>query len=293
MNTANARPGHRQAPQLLFYTVLLFLLHGLLPGTLVPPAEALLINNGLTHVYAVVPGGTYDGELILSNPDASDITVMLYLSDYLFDAEDTIEYGEPGSHARSNAPWITIGAERVTVPAGTERTVPFRITVPGDPSLTGTYWSLIMVELLPPEESQEVDDFGEVTEPTVIIRTIFRYGVQIITDISGTGEPALQLSGAHLAPEPEGNGHAFVVDVANRGTQWIIPDTWLEVYDLQGTQLAIIPGATARIFPNTSVRQRFSLPPLNSGDYLALLVIDGGGQHVFAARYTLRIQAEE
>ncbi|OUM99915.1 MAG: hypothetical protein BAA04_13035 [Firmicutes bacterium ZCTH02-B6] len=293
MNTTNALPGHRQASRMLLYTVVLFLLYGLLPGTLVPPAEAILINNGLTHVYAVVPGGTYDGELLIANPDTSDVTLLLYLSDYLFDAEDTIEYGDPGSHARSNAPWITIGAERVTVPAGTERAVPFRISVPDDPSLTGTYWSLIMVEPLPPEEFQEVDNFEEVTDPTFIIRTIVRYGIQIITDISGTGEPALQLSGARLALEPEGDGPTFVVDVANLGTQWINPDTWLELYDLQGTQLAIIPGDGGRIFPNTSVRQRFFLPPLESGDYLALLVIDGGGQHVFAARYTLRIETEE
>ena len=94
----------------------------------------------------VALGQTYTGRIVIANTSATPQSVRLYQTDYTFKADGTSNFGDPHTTPRSNAAWITPQANRVTVPANSEITVPYSIKVPEADSLAGTYWSAIMVE---------------------------------------------------------------------------------------------------------------------------------------------------
>jgi hypothetical protein len=120
------------------------------------------------------------------------------------------------------------------------------------------------------------------------VRQVVRYGIQIATHVQGTGEGRLNAVDPALSVLDEGHAQLELA-VSNEGTRLVVPETWVELYDESGTSLGRFEGATSRIYPGTSVRQRYDLGTLASGAYKALAVFDSGGDTVDAAEYALSI----
>ena len=79
-------------------------------------------------------------------PEKTPQEVKVYQTDYLFYADGSTYYGDPGTMPRSNTRWISFTPKQFTVPAGEEVTVRYTIQVPNDARLAGPYWSILMVE---------------------------------------------------------------------------------------------------------------------------------------------------
>ena len=120
--------------------------------TLLLPYQAesrVAIVGGLTHVRVVTAGETYSGVILLRNIGEEPEEVKVYQADYLFFSDGRNVYGEPGKSARSNANWITLGPKSAMIPGNVILTVHYTINVPDNETLTGTYWSMFMVEGIP------------------------------------------------------------------------------------------------------------------------------------------------
>ncbi len=232
----------------------------------------------LVHAYAVQPGESVEGLVVLSNADDQPQTVRLYLQDYHTDDQGHPVYSAPGRHARSNAEWIALGQSTVTVPPGQHLAVPYTVRVPADATLVGTYWSALMVEPVEAEEGSVAPD-----RPVVTIRHVWRYAIHVVTDIAGTGEARLAFVRPRLLDD--GGNLALQVDMVNEGVRWLRPKVWLEIYDQEGRLAARVDGGPARLYPGEVVRQRLRLGSLPPGAYEVLLVADDGDAHVFAAHY--------
>ena len=238
----------------------------------------LAVDGELTRVFVVEPGQTYRGEITVSNTGDAPTGLDVYQRDYLFFADGTNLYDEAGSIARSNATWIELyRPASVSLDPGQSIPIAFVITVPDDPTLVGTYWSLIMVEPKPPPEVPSNEG--------VKLRQIIRYAIQIVTHVGDTGEVSVRVANANLVSIEE--GAVLHIDLENIGERWVRPETWADVYDDQGTHVGRFESIRLRIYPGCSVRYSIEMPGISSGKYQVLVVFDNGADNVWGAQYTL------
>ncbi len=107
------------------------------------------ITNGLTQEKVCKPGEAFQSFITLRNYGATPEEVRIYQTDYSFTFDGKSFYDPPGKAARSNAAWITPGHKQMTIAGSSQVDLRYAAKVPDDPSLVGTYWSVIMVEVLP------------------------------------------------------------------------------------------------------------------------------------------------
>ncbi len=250
-------------------------------------AEAgVVIVGSLTHEGEAAVGESYQGVIFVRNPLEEPAEVKIYQTDYLFFSNGTSLYGEPGKIGRSNARWISFSPHRLIVPPREKSAVEYTVKVPQDETLTGTYWSMLMVEEIPrssPEASEP--DKGEVE---LGIRQVMRYGIQMLTHIGDTGTRKIKFSDKKLISQ---DGKTILqMDIENVGERWLTPSVWVELHNQGGGEVSRLEGGQRRIYPSCSVRYRIDLTDVPKGSYKALVVADNGDEYVFGAKYDLGIQ---
>lgn len=250
-------------------------------------AQGLSIEGGLTHENTMMAGETAEGSIVLRNGGTRPGTVKAYQTDYLYSADGKTLYGAPGSAPRSNAKWLTFSPHEAVVPPGGSATVTYSVQAPADPTLVGTYWSLLMLEIVPDSALAPPEVSG--ANRGVSVRQIMRYGVQIVTHI-GTGARAdLKFADRQLLKDKDG-GYFLRLDLENTGERWLRPTSWVEVFEATGQRLGRCEGRTVRLYPGCSARVELKLPSLSPGNYRALVVADNGDENVFGAQYDLIIK---
>ncbi len=258
-------------------------------AALVNHAEAVMaVVGGLTRETTSKCGDTYRGVVVMKNDGEEPQEAKIYQTDYSFSCEGTTLYGEPGKSERSNADWVTFSPSRLTIPPKGSAAVDYRVEVPGDKTMRGTYWSMLMVELIGKDSPEATQGLGE-GDVAVGIRKVTRLGIQIVTHIEDTGKPRPYFLRTKLVTR-EGGMRVLQVDMENRGERWMTPVVWAEPYDEEGRGLGRFDGGRKRIFPATSVRYEVDLSDLPEGNYKVLVVADAGNDQVFGANYTLRLQ---
>jgi hypothetical protein len=238
------------------------------------------LSGELTREFRLNPGDHAEGRLILQNSSATEsCSARIYQTDYHFSADGSTTYDAPGTTQRSNAAWIEIDDHQPELKPGETRAVPFNVTVPPDAALHGTYWSMIMVEPLAIEPKP--------TAGTMVIRSVMRYGVQIVVQAGATAEARPLFTRQMIALQ---NGRRVLsFDLANEGERWLSPKLEVRLFDGQGHAIAVLPAKTSHVFPGTSVRHVFDIATLARGDYLALIVLDNG-EELYGAQYRFRIE---
>jgi hypothetical protein len=227
----------------------------------------------------VRPGDSYSGTLTLINLGSAVATATVYLNDVSFEAGE-LAYLEPGTEPRSNAGWIELELGSVQIEGGESATVGYTVTVPEDPGLHDSYWSMVMVENAPVGAGP--------TEQGVNIRSVTRYGVYLVTNFSQRTPLQLDFVDPVLQTD-EQSGAVFSVAVVNAGRRLVRPASYLEIFDSNGVHVGRVDSDPALIFPNARVGHKYRLGNLPPGDYMAIAVVDAGGEDVFGARYTLRV----
>ena len=252
------------------------------------PAQIALVGD-LSNDHQASPGDSYEGSFTLRNDGDQPAEAKIYQTDYTFSCNGTTEYGEPGRLARSNARWIEFRPDRPVIPAGSSVVVQYSVKVPqssGADSLKGSFWSMLMVEEVPYGSAESA--LRAAGQQGMGLQQTIRYGIQIATHITGTGTPAVQFSDPELA-QVDSSGKALRVSVMNAGETWMRPEVYVELFDASGKSHGRVLGSNFRMYPGTCVRYEIKLPPLPSGDYTALLVVDAGGEQAFGAQYTVKL----
>jgi len=233
---------------------------------------------------AATPGATLAGTITILNNGGAPVDVRLYQTDYSFQAAGENDYGTPGTSPRSNARWFTLDANQLTIATNGTVTVNYRSEVPTDAKLSGSFWSLVMVEQT---EAVVAPTKGAPTERRAAIRTIVRHAVQVVTDLGNPAPAELKVIGKRF--EVDASGKAFSLDVENRG-QWLTrPEVSMEVFDMAGVSATKVAAAKVRLYPACSFRYRFDLTSLKPGRYNALVMFDSGDDNVSGAQYAFEI----
>lgn len=244
------------------------------------------VIGGLTQENTLQPGEKFEGEITLQNSGETSWQVDIYKKDYLFYADGTNIYGEPGSADRSNASWLSVSPNRLTIPAGEKASVYYMIQVPDNPELSGTYWSMVMIEPASEIGQQKIQDKdGRVK---IDVQTVVRYGIQIVTNIGDSGSRKISFLDKMMITSDQKK--ILQLDVENTGDRWLSPVVWVELYDSYGHKMGRFESGKKRIYPECSVRHQVDLSQVPQGNYKALVVVDNGDEHVFGAQYDLGIE---
>ena len=265
-------------------TVISLMVLAVLLASSTPAAAAISVVGGLTREVVVQPGKEYRGAIIVKNTSDKPEEIRVYQTDYLFYSDGTALYGEPGKAPRSNAPWIRVSPSRISVEPRRAVTVHYAITVPDKSDLSGTYWSMLMVETVPGLTPETAEDKAKA--PALGIRQVIRYGVQMVTQVGKSGSADLAFQ---TRLQRDGERTVLQIDLDHDGERWLRPFLWVELYDHEGSHMGRFEAGRKRMYPGTSTRSEVDMSDLPDGTYKALVVADAGGGDVFGATYSLTL----
>jgi hypothetical protein len=248
-------------------------------GTPVVARAQIAVLSSTVEEHEAMKGETYSGRIVIANSTSVPQPVRIYQTDYTFDAVGGNVFGDPGSMARSNAPWVKPQSQNVVVPPRSELTVPYSVKVPALDSLRGTYWSMIMVA------GAETAPSAASKGGNVGIGSVVRYGIQVATHIGSSGRRTVKFS--NPAASHTANGAALDVDVTSSGDRATRPILSVELYDAQGVMRGKGRQVRGLLYPGTSLRQHFEFASLPPGTYKALVFADTGEDPVLAQQFTI------
>ena len=273
MQTASLRPAGLRA--------LTIGLTALVASASAAAAQIAVVGSTVEERVAAA-GESYTGTIVVRNLTKQDQPVRIYQTDYLFFADGTSHFDDPGTAVRSNATWITPTVRSLLVPPSSEMTVTYTVKVPASDTLSGTYWSTIMVEGAPSEAGRSSGG-----RPQVGVGAIMRYAVQVATHIKTTGSRKVTFANSRFLTNADST-QAFELEVKNVGERAYRPALWIEVYDEQGALKASARQERGLLYPGTSLKQTFALGKLAHGSYRAIVFADSGEDAVFASQFTLK-----
>lgn len=237
------------------------------------------VLGSLKHVHQAKPGDVIKGEIKIQNNDPTDQEVRIYQTDLLYNHEDQTFYDEPGAHKRSNAAWIEYSPKTVVLKSNETRLIQYELTVPQNDALKGTYWSIIMIEGVVPIDPNQTGDLS--------IRTVTRYAIQMVTELTDRGEGSLKFQEPTLVRE-ENQKLFLAIDMVNNGDRYIAPEVSVEFFDEKGESVTVLTASRKGLYPTTSSRFRLDLegiPPKKT--YKAMIIAAGADEDVFGLEYTL------
>jgi len=243
------------------------------------------VVGGLSRRMEAAPGEEVQGRVVVRNASDTPRSARVYLTDYQAFSNGTTRYGDPAENGRSNAAWIHMVPREQEIPAKGSASFHYVISVPEDEALSGSYWSMLMVEPIAPEELAPPDPDGD--KVRFGIRTRTRTGIHIATHIQDSGKRDLRFSGREL--EKQKGNTALRLDLENTGERYLRLSVWAELFDSQGFSLGRFDAGTRGLYPGNSGRVRMDLAGVPPGEYEALVVADNGDEYVFGARYELEI----
>ncbi len=262
--------------------ILIFLVFLLMNSYIV--TAGIFVSDELTHKYISTFSEEIEGTILIKNNEQEPNEAIIYQTDYLYNAEGENIFERPGTLPRSNAKWIDVSPRHIVVPANGEAYINYKIFVPQDTSLRGTYWSVIMVEPVN-KSSQDNDTKDGDVKIGLNIKT--RYGIRVINSMEGAGEYDLNILNRQIVKNDEGK--FFTLDLENSGEFMINPEVWMEVYNRDGELIDKFISPKKTIFPETSVRHYLNIEQLLEGEYRALVVIDNEDENIWGAYYNFEI----
>lgn len=233
-------------------------------------------------------GETYAATFVVVNSSDEAQEAKLYQTDYLTSADGANRYGTPGSTPRSNARWIGLTASNVVIPPRSSKEVTLTVTVPTGQPLSGSYWSMVMVEGVPRGSAESVLPAAKRNTVQAAFLTRIRYAVQIVTHVGAAMKPEAKFAAPGVAISKEGS-RILHFDVINTGLHSFFPAFTLELYAQDGTRVKTASATREITYPGTSLRQQFDLGAVPAGTYRALVTMDAGSNAVFGAQYTLKL----
>ncbi len=258
-----------------FFTILFFsfIFHTTTYGSIV-------VINGLTHIHETSNGEIVRGVIEVQNTGLETKAVRVYQKDYLFAHSGEIFYNEPNSNPRSNAKWIDFSPSYLELAPQQKTVINYEITVPEGQELSGSYWSVLMVEgILPIAPDSPKGGLN--------ISTIMRYAVQLATNIGESGTNNLEFVEAKLDKingSPVGS-----IALVNSGERLLIPEVSIELFNEDGQSVRIVKATKKKIYPGTSAKFFLDFEDLPRGTYQAIVLADCSEEDVFGLNLSLSL----
>ncbi|WP_247234443.1 hypothetical protein [Telluribacter sp. SYSU D00476] len=242
---------------------------------------SVTVENGLTHVFRGNWGDELTGTIKLTNSGKKAERVLIFKNDLVQGCANANMFAEANSQPNSSARWIKLNLNERTIAAGESYEVVYSISIPKDTSFNGSYWSLIMVEVVDPIKEEK-------TSSGVTIGSKIRYAIQVITDVGPYKVSPLSYEEVKLEKQEGGRGKTVQVLLKNNGIFAVNPALVFELFNKNGDKIKKIEVPFRKIYPGSCKLFEVDLTGIPKGSYDCVLVADYG-QDLFGMNASLDI----
>ncbi len=245
----------------------------------------IVILNGLTHSYKIENGKVYKGKVAIENTGSNPQSVKIFLQDYTYHADGTINYTALRTNKRSNGEWLKLNTNLVTLKGKEKTEILYEITIPNQAMDPGSYWSVIIVE--PVEDIKPSD-----SKPGVSITSIIRYAIQVITDFE-TEKAKPDLKFESIKVEKQEGKQTAKIAIANNGNLYCKPTASIEIYNRKtGEKVGTYSSLTMGLLPNTSKTFYIDISKVPPDKYKAAIIAADEEENAFALNVELEVKNE-
>lgn len=233
------------------------------------------IVGPMSYEYTGKKGEVLEGRIKIANNTDVLKEVKISLCDYPISDEKTTIYPEAGSDPRSNSMWLKIPSKKITISSNGTYDLVFKIEIPKEKVLEGTYNCMLIVE---PLVSEGPFDGKE----KMMVRSIIRYALHIVTNIENTGTYQLKVLEKKLVKNEDKTFYNITVE--NTGTKYFRPDIHIDLYNAKGEKVENFSINPRWIFPGKQRVYDLDVSSLSKGSYQGLLIFDQKGADFFGAK---------
>ncbi|MBI1729400.1 hypothetical protein HY229_01835 [Candidatus Acetothermia bacterium] len=263
---------------------LLFSLALLLIGS--TPALASIGTSTLGADIEVVPGQSLSGSFLVYNGNEAPTNISIEVGDFTRDEEGGVQILPPNSQPHSLANFIAFSPASFTLAAGSGKSQEVRFTVSIPAGVSGPHWAALLVR----EVGQSASNNQTASnQQQVGVQLDLQIGVQIRQVDPTLAINTARITQVDILPPDHDKPMRVVTEFENTGTIFQKPSGEVRIIDSSGKIVARIPIDSFRMLPGGKRRLEVPLTQnLAAGDYLALVVIDFGGDFLLAgqARFT-------
>jgi len=250
----------------------------------------------------VSPGQTAIDSFFIVNNGTTAQDVVIEAVDWVPIGPSLQEYLAPGTLDRSLTEWLNFWPAEGIIQPGESLQVQVELL---PPTVTeGAYWGMLFVRLLGEHASTGTAEAGAQVGMNVIL------GVAIYADTGG-GEPQGRIVDFSCEPLDSGKQMMFTLAFEDTGITRLSPTGTIQIRDEEGNIVKELTLPKFTSLPDTTQRLQVALtfvpserpgeenpepvepePPLPPGTYLAIAIIDYGGDALVAAQLPFEIQQE-
>ncbi|KGJ72817.1 hypothetical protein GY21_12970 [Cryobacterium roopkundense] len=224
----------------------------------------------------LAPGAAIDANAIVSNHSAEPVTLLNYAVDGQSTPQGAFALAAQADTRTGVGAWVSLGADSITIPANSQLTVPFRLSVPEN-ATPGDYAGGVIIE------SAAVQ--GETTssggDAALRLDVIQRQGVRIYLTVAGTAVSTL--THGDLGWTRGGESVTFTLPITNTGNTILYPTATLDVSGWIGATATLDFATPESILPGATLDLEATLTPapfLQAGNAEAALSSEAGDELV-------------
>jgi len=251
----------------------------------------------------ISPGEIGKDSLLITNNGDSVQYIAIEVADWVPTGPSMQEYLPPGTLDRSLSAWLNFWPSELALEPGEAVQVQVELTAP--PTAEGAYWGMLFVKLLPAPSATGTG----ATQAHVGLSVLL--GVAVYAETDG-GELQGRVVGFSCEPLDSEKQMMFTLEFEDTGITRLQPTGTIQIRDEEGDIVRELPLPVFTSLPDTTQRLQVALtfipseqpgvenpepvepePPLPPGTYLAIAIIDYGGDALVAAQLPFEIQEEK
>jgi hypothetical protein len=252
-----------------------------------PLALASFVVSPLHLDFETRPGEAVTHYLTVTNTGADQITVNAYLKDFKIEPDGKDSELQPGTVNRSCSKWISV-RQIFKLDPKDKKKIPIAMSVPPDAS--GSYWCDVFVAQISDPKPRKLKK-GEVH---MVISVLRRWKIRIYATALGNEIKSGRITDMQIVPASEEKPPSLSVEFENMGNI-ILKCNWrVEIRDEDGQMIREALLNEKGVFTGYPHGKRVlkaeiskKLPP---GNYIALAIIDYGGEELVAGELELEVK---
>jgi hypothetical protein len=210
------------------------------------------------------PGDTVGAAVTVLKNAGAEQQVATEVNDWTLDPMGEVSYREPGSVDHSASAWLDLDNPEFLLAAGSaQQEVRIDLTLPDDPSLSGTYHTVVFFSVVTPP----ADGVGPVG-----VTTTTRVGLTVYVTIAGTEQPATEIVDFF-----DMSDRTLSLVVANDGNTLFRLDGTIELRDENGDLVHALSVPKVPVMRGSERDVRVEIPEeVEPGFYVILALLDDG-----------------
>jgi hypothetical protein len=232
------------------------------------PAYGLALNIGPpSFTVSVRPEGTASGVVTIQNNGDSDIGILVYTQDWVYNPDGSKSFHAAGTKPLSCARWISLFPKKFQLPSGGDMAVQYTINVPQE--ATGGYYAVIFFESVPVDSLEKQEG--------MMVHFAGRLGSIVYLEVEGQTTRQGVIKSVDITPPRSDKPLEMTLSYENKGNVYIGADGTLNIIDEEGNVYGKETFGPVNTLPGDTRQTKVEwLGELEEGTYYAIVTLDIG-----------------